>query len=696
MKPFFVFLFFVSTFLSAQTQSSINTKNITIARDQWGVPHIFTQTDEEAAYGLAWAHAEDNFEQIQESLLASKGLLGSVLGKDGALLDAITFLLKAREIVDEKYDASFSPKFKQLLEAYATSINQYAKLHPKEVRHKKLFPISPKDIIVGYTVSTALIADIQANLGRIFTSNMGPVTPVDEKPLSAGSNGIAIAPHKTTDGKTYLLSNSHQPLRSYLSWYEVHIHTEEGWNFTGATFCGGVTPFVGTNKDLGWTHCVNYNDYSDVYKLTMHPKQKLMYKFDGKWLKLEERVWKTKVKLGFLKIGVKKKFYWSKHGAVIKNKTGFYALRSPTNMVIGAAEQWYHMNKARSLQEFKAALALQEQPSLSTIYADKSGNIFFIDNGLFPYRNPHYNWDLVVPGDTSATLWDARFMPLDSILQVENPPSGYIFHMNGTGFNSTANADNPKPKDYNPTMGYVQGNLPRQLRFQELIQAHKQLSYADFKTIKYDQDRSFPLYTRTIENLDLLRQLSPEKYPDLADIIAVFAQWDGGGDIHNKQAAIFVLASDYILKYMVKKGIADRNGSLPEIVFVDAMRFAKKHLLKHFKQLEIELGDLQKHVRGEQALPIGGVGESIAALYTIPWKKGRLQSNLGDSFILFATYNTTGVEKIETINCYGASNHPDSPHYADQMKPYLQQQTKEMSLDKTTILKNAKRQYHPQ
>ncbi|WMX15142.1 penicillin acylase family protein [Aureispira sp. CCB-E] len=679
-----------------QTVAPVDLNNITIARDEWGVPHIFTQTDVEAAYGLAWAHCEDNFEQVQEPFLAAKGIFGAVLGKEGALFDAISFLIKSREVVEEKYETTFSPKFKQMLTAYASAVNRYAELHPKEIRHKKLFPITPKDIAVAYNISTSLISNIQFNLGRLFENNLEPITSSNKKNLSAGSNGIAIAPHKTQEGKTFLVSNSHQPLRSYLSWYEVHIHTEEGWNFTGATFCGGITPFVGTNEHLGWTHCVNYNDYSDVFELKMHPKEKLKYQLDGKWLDLEERIWKATVKVWIFKFGIRKKFYWSKYGPVVKNKTGFYALRFPSNMVIGAPEQWYHMNKATNLDEFKAALNLQQQPSISTTYADKEGNILFVDNGLFPYRNPNYNWKNIVPGDTSATLWAPNFMPMDSILTVENPPSGYVFHMNGTGFNSTADADNPNPADYNPTMGYITGNLPRQLRFKDLIAQYDQLSYEDFKRIKYDYKHRFPLYTRTIQNWDLIRHLSPKKYPKIADIIAVFSKWDGNADVHNKQAAIFLLSTIYISDYRSERGLSDIPGTMEEATFADALLYAKKYLLKHFKSLEIELGDLQKHVRGTKVEPVGGVGESIAAMYTVPWKKGMRQSDLGESFILFATYNKNGVEKIESINCYGASNRPESPHYNDQMDLYLQQKTKVMSLNKTTILETAKKIYHPQ
>jgi hypothetical protein len=55
--------------------SSWNTKNIQIARDEFGVPHIFGQSDADAAYGLAWAHAEDDFETIQETVAAARGVL---------------------------------------------------------------------------------------------------------------------------------------------------------------------------------------------------------------------------------------------------------------------------------------------------------------------------------------------------------------------------------------------------------------------------------------------------------------------------------------------------------------------------------------------------------------------------------------------------------------------------------------------
>ena len=67
--------------------AQIDPKKIDIVRDAYGVPHIFAKTDAEVAYGLAWAHAEDDFITIQQSYLAGNNLLSNHLGKKGIPAD---------------------------------------------------------------------------------------------------------------------------------------------------------------------------------------------------------------------------------------------------------------------------------------------------------------------------------------------------------------------------------------------------------------------------------------------------------------------------------------------------------------------------------------------------------------------------------------------------------------------------------
>src|SRR5258705_6435151 len=109
------FFFFLFTSVSAGAQ--IHPAGITIARDSFGVPHIFAKTDPEAAYGLAWAHAEDDFESIQLVMLSGKARLGSSLGRKGAEADYVVKLFRCRDIVNQQW-STLSPDFLELVKGY--------------------------------------------------------------------------------------------------------------------------------------------------------------------------------------------------------------------------------------------------------------------------------------------------------------------------------------------------------------------------------------------------------------------------------------------------------------------------------------------------------------------------------------------------------------------------------------------------
>src|SRR5690606_3527145 len=103
--------------------------HIDIVRDRYGVPHIFARTDREVAYGLAWAHAEDDFETVQKAFLASKTMLGQHLGKEGAVVDYVVHLLRLRSLVEGHYEQDISPEFKKVLQGYCDGYNAYAEAH---------------------------------------------------------------------------------------------------------------------------------------------------------------------------------------------------------------------------------------------------------------------------------------------------------------------------------------------------------------------------------------------------------------------------------------------------------------------------------------------------------------------------------------------------------------------------------------
>ena len=133
----------------------------------------------------------------------------------------------------------------------------------------------------------ALMGGIDGKIRKILNGSIKKEIPVKDE--GVGSNGFAFNASKTQDGFTYLGINSHQPIEGLLSFYEMHICSEEGWNIVGAMFHGSPVIFEGTNEYLGWGHTTGDVDNADYFQLEMHPKKKNLYKIDDEWKKLEQK-----------------------------------------------------------------------------------------------------------------------------------------------------------------------------------------------------------------------------------------------------------------------------------------------------------------------------------------------------------------------------------------------------------------------
>lgn len=678
IKALIIFLLLPAT-LFAQ----INQKDIQIARDSFGVPHIFGKTDADAAYGLAWANAEDDFYNMQSSILAGKGMLGRSIGRKGAEADYVVSMLRCRDIVKEKMQ-TLSPPFMKLVRAYIQGVNDYAGMHPEEVRVKKAFPVTEEDYLTTVVFSLCMISGLEQALPRIFKGDI-PLIPGFEP---TGSNAFAIHPSRTTTGEAFLAINSHQPLEGPVAWYEAHVISEEGTNILGGLFPGGITVLAGVNEYLGWAHTVNNMDKIDVYQLKMNPQNKKEYAFDGQWARLEKR--KVKLKVKGIPFKVSKKTWWSKYGATVRNDKGSFSIRFTANMDIRGMEQWWRMSKANSFSSFYEAISMQALPLFNIVYADKADTIFYISAGKMPLRNnaDKYNWNETLPGDTSATLW-RDFHGIADLPQYINPTSGYLFNTNHSPFLASSLSDNLNPEKYDKTSGYEMYHNNRSQRFTELIPAEGKIDYETFKKIKYDGQ--LPQQLKYPYDIDTMFLLKPDEYPDIAEVVQTFQQWDRKSDTGNKGAAIFALAFQHI----VSKRSAWHNTSITSGQSAEVFRYIKNHQQQFFGHTGISLGQLQKHNRGEKILPLWGLPDVLTAMYSRMQPNGTMKGYVGDSYIQLVRFPKTGLPVMETVNAYGASGKQNSAHYNDQMEMFVSKQTKPMTLDKEKVLREAKRIYHP-
>ena len=665
-----------------ESQAQIDPAKIDIIRDKYGVPHIFGKTDPEVAYGLAWAHAEDDFETIQQSLMAGKAMLAQYQGKKGASIDYIVHLLRIPELVEERYESDLAPDFKKLLEGYSAGINAYAAKHPKEVLLKKIFPVTPKDMVQYSVLQLCVLSGADKALAAIF----GGTVPLLENYKTQGSNAFAFNSNKTSDGQVYLNINAHQPLEGPVAFYEAHLSSEEGWNILGANFPGAPSILHGVNEHLGWAHTVNDPDKLDVYQLEINPANKNEYKFDGKWETLDEKVAPLKVKIAGLKINIKKKAYWSKYGPTIITDRGTFSIRMPAQMDIRGLEQWYRFNKAKNFTEFKAALNMKAIPGYNIVYADKYDTVYYISNGRIPIRDKNYNWKATLPGNTSGTLWN-QLHPIEALPQVLQPKSGFVYNTNHSPFHSTEGPENPKVTDI--TMGYETLENNRSKRFEEMLKPMNKVNYEDFKRIKFS--RQFPSNFYFPYNIDTLFMLDETKHIDIADLITNLKSWDKIANAESVGAGTFFMITHTVYD---NRALYLKQKTITQNQTVEILRAAKTKMLTNFNRTNLQLGDIQKLVRGNMVLPLPGLPDVLAPMYSIPYKDGMYKGNQGDAYIELVRFTKDG-PIIESLNVYGASARKNSPHYTDQMDMYVKQQTKTMTLNKATVYQQAVKKYNP-
>ena len=677
----------------AATEQPVPAKrayDVEIVRDQFGVPHINGKTDADVAYGLAYAHAEDDFGVLQEVVAMTRGRAGAMMGSDGAPIDYVEQLLGIRDTIRRDY-GKIPADVRAVMDAYAAGLNHYADKNPGEVRLSKLFPVSGRDVAAGFVLRSPFFYGLDDTIKKLSDNKepanepVAQLTPAGRDPSMNGSNAFAVAPKRMADGNTWLISNSHQPYEGSVAWYEAVVHSGEGLDMAGALFPGSPFMLLGHNRNLGWTNTVNQPDLIDVYKLVTNA-DKTQYRMDGKWKPLtQKRIWLS-VKLGPFALPVPKTVYRSEHGPVIVNKNGAFAIRYAGMDDVKLLEQYFRIQKAKNYNEWIAAMSLRGIPATNFIYADKSGKIGYFYNAVFPNRKPGFDYTKILPGDVSASLTQGT-LPWDATPMIVDPASGFVTNANNTPFMAAGRGSELDTVKFSPLLGIEARKTNRIIRALELLDADTSITPEELLAIKFDTAYSRNSFAGEWIAKLLAADLKSE--PDLVAAQNLLKEWDFNSDGKGR--------ADTLGEAMMHMANSDAYHGRPLPDARVKLREVVDALTKGFGRIDPPLGDVQRLIRGKVNLPANGGTDTLrAATVWEPQDDGQMRVKHGDSFIMLINWDKAGIVRSQSIQPYGAAtNRPASLHYTDQMQMFLDRKFKPVHFEWADAVAHAKRRYRP-
>ena len=199
MRPILIFLIIcVSAFVPLQEPQKIQIKgikeNVTIRRDERGIPYVEATNDEDLYFGQGYATAADRLWQMDLFRRSARGEIAEILGAgpnnvalDQDKLHRTYGFIQAAEA---EY-ANLSPRSRAVLEAYARGVNAYAssldaKSRPPEfqILNYDFRPWTPQDSIVVVKLFFEALSDtwrldlMRQNLASLPAEKQAALMPV--------------------------------------------------------------------------------------------------------------------------------------------------------------------------------------------------------------------------------------------------------------------------------------------------------------------------------------------------------------------------------------------------------------------------------------------------------------------------------------------------------------------------------------
>ncbi len=564
------------------TNKSLLLQNTgTVYYDNYGIPHIYTDTELDAQKILGYTHAKDRLWQMEVMRRIAAGRLSEIFGEATIPVDKLFLGLGINNYTHKTLkEIDATNKAYASANAYLEGVNTFIKEGKKPVEfyllgiEKETYTLKDVLNIYGYMAfsfaaahhTDPLMSHIEKSLGANYLKDLEihskekttvikntvskdssllkisktvhDLLQLKPTPALIGSNSWVIGPEKTKNGKVILANDPHIEFSQPAVWYEAHV-TSKDHEMYGYHLAGSPFPLLGHNRDYAWGITMFENDDIDFYQEKNHPTDSLSYLYKNKIIPYNIRKETIKVKgQDAQTIEIKE----SIHGPILNS----FLENSYTDQPI--AMSWvytqnknqmlpalYDMNHAKSLKEFEKGVAKIHAPGLNIMYGDAKDNIAWWATAKLYTLSNNANAKRILNGYDGLEE-KLGYLPFEKNPKAINPEWHYVYSAN----------NQPEAVDSISYPGYY---LPedRAKRIVTLLEAENQWDVS--KTEKMLYDNTSATATEILKNLcasvatSSLTKLEKEAF----DLVQ---QWNGQYQLKSKAATIY---NKWIISYL--KGV---------------------------------------------------------------------------------------------------------------------------------------------
>jgi acyl-homoserine lactone acylase PvdQ len=694
-------------------------QNVTIIRDDWGIPHVYGKSDADAVFGMIYAQAEDDFNRVETNFINGMGRLAEAEGEDQVYRDLRMKLFVDSDSMKAKYQSS--PEWlKTLMNAWADGLNYYLYKHPR-VKPRVIQHFEPWMALtftegsIGADIEQVNLRNLQAFYGPQAGDSVAAAPASDgegdgeQEP--SGSNGFAIAPSNTLSHHAILWINPHT---SFFFRAEVQVASDSGLDAYGAVTWGQFFVYQGFNSRVGWMHTSSGVDAIDEYAEAVTKRGAgYVYRY-GK----EERPVITSVITVPYKTssGMEEKtftVYRTHHGPIVRAENGKWISVRLMQEPVKALIQSFTRTKARSYQEFRQTMELHTNSSNNTVFADADGDIAYFHANFIPRRDPRFDWTKPVDGSNPATEWKG-VLSIDETPGLLNPASGWLYNTNNSPW-SAAGPSSPKQKDF---PAYVESGTENARALHAIRVLSNKKDFTPASVIAAAFDPYLTAFEVLLPGLRKAYDQTPASNPlkaKLSEQIDSLRHWDLKWGVSSVPTSLAVFWGDALSRAV---GPDARKAGMPVDTFIvrrataqqelEALAAASDKLQQDFGSWKTPWGEINRFQRltGDIVQPFNDSGPSIPVEFTSA-RWGSLASfgaraypntkkwygTSGNSYLAVVEFGDS--VRARAVTAGGESGDPRSPHFDDQAVRYSTGDLRDVYFYRSQLQGHIEREYHP-